>query len=295
MGFEKLTRPLTGPTSGELERLDTLYRENYKSSEAEQTVLNEEPYELKNQMAIMQALAATRTNEEAQPRNGAVPKSRKLQRQGGDSDTVADSPGPSPSESKKDGLKRVKGATQRSSSVPSSGARAGAGGKADDDGALHKGLRAERDGHFVVGAEVFYRHPKGALNVEGEGIQCIIKKVWPDKKPYVTARPLCLRPPLTGSSRIIYDVQDPEPDDAGRQDVHKATATDLIPIPKSGSHLPTFSVGKHVLARYPDTTTFYPAEVMSFRKDTYNLKFEGEEDDKEMEVDKRFVLDLRVK
>jgi len=34
---------------------------------------------------------------------------------------------------------------------------------------------------------------------------------------------------------------------------------------------------------------------MSFRKDTYNLKFEGEEDDKEMEVDKRFVLDLRAK
>jgi len=34
---------------------------------------------------------------------------------------------------------------------------------------------------------------------------------------------------------------------------------------------------------------------MSFRKDMYNLKFEGEEDDKEMEVDKRFVLDLRVK
>lgn len=100
---------------------------------------------------------------------------------------------------------------------------------------------------------------------------------------------------LTRSRSIAYDVQDPEPDDAGRQDVHKATATDLIPIPKTGSHLPTFGVGKQVLARYPDTTTFYPAEVMSFRKDTYNLKFEGEEDDKEMEVDKRFVLDLRVK
>jgi SAGA-associated factor 29 len=186
LDFKRLTWILIGPSSAELDRLDTLYRENYKNSEAEQAVLNEEPYELKNQMAIMQALAATRTNEEAQPRNGAVPKSRKLQRQGGDSDTVADSPGPSPSDSRKDGLKRVKGATQRSSSVPSSGARAGAGGKSDDDGALHKGVRAERDGQFVVGAEVFYRHPKGALNVEGEGIQCIIKKVWLDKKPYVS-------------------------------------------------------------------------------------------------------------
>jgi SAGA-associated factor 29 len=184
LGFKRLTWTLTGPTSAELDRLDTLYREDYKNSEAEQAVLNEEPYELKNQVAIMQALAASRTNEEAQPRNGAVPKSRKFHRQGGDSDTVADSPGPSPSESRKDGLKRVKGATQRSSSVPSS-ARAGAGGKIDDDGALSKGVRAERDGQFVVGAEVFYRHPKGALNVEGEGIQCIIKKVWLDKKPCV--------------------------------------------------------------------------------------------------------------
>jgi len=54
-----------------------------------------------------------------------------------------------------------------------------------------------------------------------------------------------------------------------------------------------FSVGKQVLARYPDTTTFYKAEVMSFRKDVYNLRFE--DDDREMEVDKRFVLDLRMK
>jgi hypothetical protein len=43
----------------------------------------------------------------------------------------------------------------------------------------------ERDKHLVVGADVFYRHPKGALNVDGEGIQCIITKVYLDKKPYV--------------------------------------------------------------------------------------------------------------
>lgn len=107
---------------------------------------------------------------------------------------MADSPGPSPSDSRKDGLKRVKAATQRSSSVPSSGVRTGAGAKSDDDGALHKGVRAEREGQFVVGAEVFYRHPKGALNVEGEGIQCIIKKVWTDKKPYVVCS--CCAPPV---------------------------------------------------------------------------------------------------
>lgn len=166
------------------DRLDTLYRENYKATESEKAVLHEEPYDLMNKMAILQALSTTRVNDETQSRNGAVPKSRKPPRPSTDVEVVADSPGPSPSENRKDGLKRVKGAaTQRSSSVPSS-ARSGTGGaKSDDDGVLHKGARAERDGQFVVGAEVFYRHPKGALNAEGEGIQCIIKKVWTDKKP----------------------------------------------------------------------------------------------------------------
>ena len=31
---------------------------------------------------------------------------------------------------------------------------------------------------------------------------------------------------------------------------------------------------------------------MGLRKEAYRLKFEGEEDDKEMEVDRRFVLDI---
>jgi SAGA-associated factor 29 len=31
---------------------------------------------------------------------------------------------------------------------------------------------------------------------------------------------------------------------------------------------------------------------MGSKKDTYRLKFEGEEDDKEMETERRFVLDI---
>lgn len=90
-----------------------------------------------------------------------------------------------------------------------------------------------------------------------------------------------------------YDVQDPEPNENGEQGaVYKTTAASLIPIPQMGSALPSFPVGKQVLARYPDTTTFYRAEVMGSKKDVYRLKFEGEEDDKEMEVDRRFVLDI---
>lgn len=95
---------------------------------------------------------------------------------------------------------------------------------------------------------------------------------------------------------LRYDVQDPEPSENGEQGaVFKTTASSLILIPRAGSALPLFHVGKQVLARYPDTTTFYRAEVMGSKKDVYRLKFEGEEDDKEMEVDKRFVLDVPEK
>jgi SGF29 tudor-like domain len=73
--------------------------------------------------------------------------------------------------------------------------------------------------------------------------------------------------------------------------VHKAFATDLIPIPKTGTHLLTFGFGKRVIAMFPDTTTFYPAHVRSFRRDTYSLWFEGEENgDIERAADKRYVL-----
>lgn len=77
--------------------------------------------------------------------------------------------------------------------------------------------------------------------------------------------------------------------------MYKTTANYLIPIPAKDAPLPSFSVGKQVLARYPDTTTFYRAEVMGAKKDVYRLKFEGEEDDKEMEVDRRYVLDVPMR
>lgn len=92
---------------------------------------------------------------------------------------------------------------------------------------------------------------------------------------------------------VRYDVQDPEPIENGEEGaVYRTTAASLIPIPHIGASLPVFPTGKQVLARYPDTTTFYRAEVMGTKKDSYRLKFEGEEDDKEMDVDRRFVLDI---
>jgi len=62
---------------------------------------------------------------------------------------------------------------------------------------------------------------------------------------------------------VRYEVQDPEPDEAGGHGTtYKASANALIPIPKDSTGLPQYPVGKQVLARYPETTTFYRAEVM---------------------------------
>ena len=78
--------------------------------------------------------------------------------------------------------------------------------------------------------------------------------------------------------------------------IYKTTAAALIPIPTVGSPLPDYSKGKQVLAKYPETTTFYKAEVMGMKRDVCRLRFEGEEEiGKEQEVDRRFVLDYGAK
>ena len=130
-----------------------------------------------NNLAI---LATMKSADEPGPRNGA-PKSRKGQRPIVESDVIAESPGPSPSDSRPDMLKRVKGAAQRSSSVASQ-SRAAAASK-DDGVETNRGIQAERAGQLTVGTEVFYKFPRGAKEPEGEGIHGIIKKVWQDKKP----------------------------------------------------------------------------------------------------------------
>jgi len=105
----------------------------------------------------------------------------------------------------------------------------------------------------------------------------------------------CLKHLLTLVNSIAYDIQDPVPDSSGKTNTHKAIARDLIPIPAANATLPIFPTGANVFARYPETDTFYKAKVRGFHKGLYTLKFEGEEDDKEMDVDKRFVLDSRLR
>ncbi|KAG0668093.1 SAGA HAT/Core module component [Maudiozyma exigua] len=128
---------------------------------------------------------------------------------------------------------------------------------------------------IIVGSEVAYKPRKSG---DGEWFQCEVIKVHSDK--------------------IRYEVRDPEPDELGNTGkVFKCSWKELILIPtlknaSIKSKTLNYPPGTKVLARYPETTTFYPAEVIGNKRDgTCRLRFEGEEEvDKETEVPRRLVL-----
>ena len=70
---------------------------------------------------------------------------------------------------------------------------------------------------------------------------------------------------ITGETpKLRYEVQDPEPDENGNMSqTYKTYANNLILIPDDSSGLPSLPSGTMVLARYPETTTFYRAEVIA--------------------------------
>jgi SAGA-associated factor 29 len=74
---------------------------------------------------------------------------------------------------------------------------------------------------------------------------------------------------------------------------YRASVNSLVPIPIAPTGLPEFKKGQHVYALYPGTTTFYKAEMAGMKtREMCRLRFEGEEErDKEMEVERRYVLD----
>lgn len=72
---------------------------------------------------------------------------------------------------------------------------------------------------------------------------------------------------------------------------YRVTWKELLPIPSSEVGLPVLEHGKLVLAVYPQTTTFYKAEVVSQTGTKVKLRFEGEEEaGKTEDVDRRYVL-----
>ncbi|AET37541.1 Sgf29p Ecym_1303 [Eremothecium cymbalariae DBVPG len=127
---------------------------------------------------------------------------------------------------------------------------------------------------IYVGSEVAYK-PK-RTGAEAEWFQCEVTKISAD-----------------GTK---FEVRDPEPDEFGQPGgVFKCNWKEILLIPPSNStrqQIPNYPSSTKVLARYPETTTFYPAMVIGNKRDgTCRLRFDGEEEvDKETEVDRRYVL-----
>lgn len=125
-----------------------------------------------------------------------------------------------------------------------------------------------------VGTQIAFRLRKTKFSEE-EWIQCEVTKVLSD---------------------VRFEVQDPEPDENNNPgQSYKASIRDIIVIPLGAdlSELPVFAPGTIVLARYPETTTFYRAEVIDGerRDGKCRLKFEGEEEEgKETDVNRHLVL-----
>lgn len=100
-----------------------------------------------------------------------------------------------------------------------------------------------------------------------------------------------------GKSRR-YKVLDVEPDEQATKKEYRSSASSMIHITpaRSADTLPDWDAGKVVLALYPNTTTFYRAEVYGMTADgrNVNLKFEGENDSSTLQqVERRFVIEYR--
>ena len=276
------------------EEMDSLTREVLKLTQEEHKLLNEEPTDIRRNIEILQALRAASSNDSGRAASPAARNAKDKQRKHKASSGSAgasgpkfdaaeglESPGPSPI-----ATGRLKGSSGRSSSVAGGREAKETSVKAEEgepSGANRtalvsegsKGPSAERAGKFFVGAEVAYKQAKPKED-GSQWIQCTILSI--------TER--------NGKKR--YEVQDPEPDETGAPgDIYTASASALIAIPGAEAELGELPVGKAVLARYPETTTFYRAEVTGYvgAKGLCLLKFEDDQN-QEMEVDRRFVLSL---
>lgn len=125
---------------------------------------------------------------------------------------------------------------------------------------------------IYVGSEVAYKLRNRLFE---EWIQCVVLRILSD-----------------GTK---FEIRDPEPDENNFPgQAFKANYKEILLIPskEQASSLSPYPYGTKVLARYPETTTFYPAIVVGNRKSGHvRLKFDEEEEaNKETEAERRLVL-----
>ncbi|KAK5124782.1 hypothetical protein LTR85_001495 [Meristemomyces frigidus] len=148
-------------------------------------------------------------------------------------------------------------------------------------GKAGSGSSANRINNRLVlykGEIVFCRHdpknydPKKGEAPEGEGILCRVTNVIGEGK------------------QRRYEVQDADTS-GDPPPPQRASVAQLIQIPGSNRGLHDLPKGRSVLAQYPDTTTFYKAEVSeAWRNGSEMVRLNFQDDEMVREVERRFVL-----
>ncbi|KAJ3566351.1 hypothetical protein NPX13_g7162 [Xylaria arbuscula] len=257
----------------DLDKLDQLTRQGVKINEAAAQALKDKIEKLK----VLRAIAKfnEETQEAANPRLGG-------QRKDPWDFNPDDSPMPSPNPSVSRRMGGGGGSNKDRDSVPpKTGDRSTPGVKANSvepqPGPGANAIRTKQI--FAKDDEVAFK-PKPTGNEQTDWILGIVQEVRGE-----------------GKSRR-YRVLDADFDE--NQNHHqkdfRTSASSMILIPKEGTVLPPLDEGKTVLALYPNTTTFYKAEVMGMDgSEKVNLKFEGEESSNTMQaVTRRHVVEYRA-
>ncbi|KAF2838321.1 hypothetical protein M501DRAFT_1005197 [Patellaria atrata CBS 101060] len=273
------------------DQLEKLHRDNVRlCSQIEELTTGESDTQL-SITSSLELLAALRESSEAdvasrtassgsKPSRNPKRKSEATSVQDDRESIVADSPGvPSPKVAVSKDVSRLMGKTSsRAGSVPATREASVKAEERDGDGKTSLP-------RLPIGTEVFYRNKKSSP--EGEGMLYIVTSILdPPSNPSSTAPPKPRR----------YEIKDADAESTNPGPI-KAYPRDIIQIPQSNANLPDIAGvaghGKRVLALYPDTTTFYKAELIGGNPSEgyVKLRFEGEENDVvDKEVERRYVL-----
>lgn len=197
--------------------------------------------------------------------------SREIMSKTADLDGSGDSPIPSPA----DGKARKLGQGRTSSQPPKEKDAHIKMEHSEERESASASNRANTKIQFTLGAQVAFKPKIPGQQEEHDWIQGIVVKVIGE-----------------GKSRR-YDVKDPYPDDGKEGETYRSSASSMVPIPPLGQPLPDYEVGRRVLALYPETTTFYRADVKAMVDDGNKVRLLFEDDGQGVykEVERRFVLD----
>ncbi len=256
---------MAGLSITDIDEASSQWREGVKIAEQQKARFNEE---LKTRIELLRDIQRAQEKElEKSIDEGSVTGRGSSSRTSGmEFDGPSDSPVPSPAENRQ--VRKI-GVSRTSSQPP-------------------------RDGKDSTPSEASERASKPKI-VYHQGQEVAFKRKVPNGKAeeqdWIQGR--VVRVIGEGKSRR-YEVKDPYPDEnSGGTNVYKSSASQMVPIPPEGATLGDYEPGRIVLALYPETTTFYRAEVKAMLDGgaQVQLLFEGETDAQLSTVARRFVLD----